>query len=103
EPGFTAFLQADPAATPPTATSAIPGNNILPGVAGNPFTTSLGASYSVVVLNNRADTGGVTDTDSAVLIRSTGYGPDGAKAVIEWEVRSNFNFQPSGRPCPAYG
>lgn len=82
----------------------IPGNNIANGVAGNLFDSDMQGWYSVQILNNRTDTGFAagTDNDSRVIIRSTGYGPNGAIAVLEWEI-SAANITGLGRPCPGYG
>jgi hypothetical protein len=82
----------------------VPGNNVGIGGAGNLFSADMRGAYTVQVLNNRADpkyaTG--TDGDARVVIRSTGYGPNGAVAVIEWEI-SAANITGLGRPCPQYG
>ena len=58
------------------------------------------ASFSVAIYNNRNDTGWAagTDADKQIVIRSTGYGPNGAMAVIEWEI-SAANVTGLGRPC----
>lgn len=99
--GWTAFVSPGNAA-PPQPTGIV-GNNQLPGTSDNPFTASLQAHYKVEILNNRSDSGfaGGTDTDSRVIIRSTGYGPDGAVAIIEWEVTTSVST--ASRPCPNYG
>jgi hypothetical protein len=95
--GFTALLQ-----TGATSPDAIAGNNRLPGQAGNPFSSDLSAYYRVEIDNNRNDTGYATqtDTDHRVVIRATGYGPDGATAIIEWDVQSAGGRV--RRPCPVY-
>lgn len=95
--GFTALLQAGQ-----TSPEAIAGNNKLPGDAANPFSHDLHAYYRVEITNNRGDSGYAagTDTDRRVVIRSTGYGPDGATAILEWDVQSaGGHIQ---RPCPVY-
>lgn len=81
----------------------IPGNNIPNGVAGNLFNPDMQGWYSVQILNNRTDAGFAagTDQDSRVIIHSTGYGPNGAIAVIEWEINA-ANITGLGRPCPGY-
>jgi hypothetical protein len=81
----------------------ITGNNIAAGGPGNPFSSDLPASYSVEILNNRSDSGFTsgTDTDKRVIIRSTGYGPDRAVAILEWEIQSSAST--TQRPCPTYG
>jgi len=82
----------------------LPGNNQLNGAAGNLFSPDIMGWYSVTVLNNRGDTGYATgdDNDKRIVIRSTGYGPNGAVAIIEWEITA-ANVTGLGRPCPGYG
>lgn len=94
--GWTAALEE-------TAWEGIVGNNAPHGSEENPFSADLPATYSVEILNNRSDSGFSTgqDTDKRVIIRSTGYGPDRAVAVIEWEVQSSAST--TQRPCPTYG
>jgi hypothetical protein len=91
------------AALASAAWDSIAGNNAEPGEDGNPFSTDMHASYSIEILNNTDDTGysGGTDTDQRVIIRSTGYGPERAVAVLEWEVQSSAST--TQRPCPTYG
>lgn len=81
----------------------LPGNNQLNGDAGNLFSTDVQGWYSVQILNNRGDTGFATgdDNDKRVVIRATGYGPNGAVAVIEWEITAQ-NVTGLGRPCSMY-
>lgn len=94
--GWTALLTS-------TALDAVPGNNAQPGTPENPFSTDMQASYTIEIFNNRSDSGfsSGTDTDKRVIIRSTGYGPERAVAVIEWEVQSSAST--TQRPCPTYG
>jgi hypothetical protein len=98
--GWSAFVKAnnvDP------VSPAIPGNNAMYAAPGNLFSADIRGAYSVIVLNNRSDTGFAagTDQDARVIIRSTGYGPNGAIAVIEWEITAS-NITGLGRPCPQY-
>jgi hypothetical protein len=81
----------------------LPGNNQDVGAAGNLFTSDIQGWYSVQILNNRGDTGFATgdDNDKRVVIRSTGYGPNGAVAVIEWEITGQ-SVTGLGRPCSVY-
>lgn len=82
--------------------TTITGNNIAVGASGNPFTNDVLAYYTVEIYNNRSDIGGLnTDTDSRVVIRSTGYGPDGAISTIEWDVAASGGTVQ--RPCSTYG
>jgi hypothetical protein len=72
--------------------SGIFGNNLQPGQAGHPFAAATSglelAWYHVEILNNRSDPkfGEGLDDDATVVLRSTGHGPDGSVAVIEYEV-----------------
>ena len=81
----------------------LPGNNQINGATGNLFSTDIGGWYSVQILNNRSDSGFATgdDNDKRVVIRSTGYGPNGSVAVIEWEITAQ-NVLGIGRPCSVY-
>jgi hypothetical protein len=64
------------------------GNGVLPGILGNPFSPDLNAWYEVEIVNNRNDPGPLPgDNDKQVIIRSTGHGPQGSLAIIEWEVQ----------------
>lgn len=82
--------------------TAISGNGVAHGVGGNPFSSDIQVDYEVLILNNPDDPGFATgdDTDSVVILRSTGRGPAGAVAILEVE------FQPSsdgaGIPCSGY-
>jgi hypothetical protein len=81
----------------------LPGNNQDIGTPGNVFSPDILGSYSVQILNNRSDTGFATgnDNDKRVVIHSTGYGPNGAVAVIEWEITGQ-SVTGLGRPCSVY-
>jgi hypothetical protein len=81
----------------------LPGNNQQDGAAGNLFSADIQGWYSVQIFNNRNDTGFTTgdDNDKRVVIRSTGYGPNGAVAAIEWEIVAQ-NITGLGRPCGVY-
>jgi Tfp pilus assembly protein PilX len=81
----------------------LPGNNQQNGAAGNLFSADVMGWYSVTVYNNRSDSGYATgdDNDKRVVIRATGYGPNGAIAVIEWEISAQ-NITGLGRPCSVY-
>jgi len=82
--------------------AAIPGNDRLPGDGDNPFAVELSAYYHVEIYNNRSDSGYATgtDNDKRIVIVSTGYGPDGAMAKIEWDVQAAGGLV--RRPCPVY-
>jgi hypothetical protein len=99
--GWTAYVtpnNANPKSPP------VPGNNVQPGQAGNLFTPGMQLWYSVQIFNNKTDSGFAAgiDNDKRVIVRSTGYGPNGAVAAIEWEISAG-NVSGLGRPCPGYG
>jgi hypothetical protein len=76
----------------PLATSVLPSNGALPTTPNNLFSPDQNAWFSVAILNNANDIGfsdptGSNDLDGQVIIQSTGHGPQGAMAIIEWEVR----------------
>jgi hypothetical protein len=65
----------------------IPGNGVQPGASGNLLSEDQQGWYEVMLLNNPGDPGGTaSDTDSTLVIQSTGYGPNGAMRRLEWEV-----------------
>jgi hypothetical protein len=99
--GWTAFVS--PSNTNPPQPS-VPGNNQDVGTSGNLFSADMPGWYSVQVLNNRNDSGFASgnDNDKRVVIRSTGYGPNGAVAVVEWEITGQGAAGLS-RPCSVYG
>jgi hypothetical protein len=98
--GWSAFVSAKNA-NPPSPT--FPGNNAAAGTSGNLFTSDIIGSYSVQIYNNLGDSGYAagTDNDMRVIIHSTGYGPNGAVAVIEWDI-SGQNATGLNRPCSVY-
>jgi hypothetical protein len=98
--GWASFVSPGNASPPQPA---IAGNNQAVGSTANPFSSDMLGWYSVQILNNRADSGYATgaDNDKRVVIRSTGYGPNGAIAVIEWEITGQ-NATGLGRPCSVY-
>lgn len=98
--GWTALISANNDS--PQAPADIIGNDQPSGDTDNPLSADLGAWYHVEIYNNRSDLGfaGGTDQDSRVIIRSTGHGPDGAIAIIEWEITSNVLTMQ--RPCTNY-
>jgi hypothetical protein len=88
----------------PQMPADLAGNGAQPGDSDNVFSEDMVAWYEVEILNNRDDPGYATgdDMDRTVIIRSTGHGPNGTTAQIEWQVMTNRGAQP-GRPCPSYG
>jgi len=99
---WSAFVE--PNNTAPQSPGDIVGNGALPGDAGNLFATDVNAWYEVEVLNNLDDNGFAAgdDTDGRVIIRSTGHGPDGAVAQVEWSVAVTLSGPPEPH-CPGYG
>ncbi len=97
--GWSTYVAANGAATPLAAI----GNNVAPGVTGNPLDLDVRSSYTVEVYNNRSDPGYAAgnDLDNRVVVRSTGHGPNGAVAIIEWDLQAGT--QSTARPCPGYG
>jgi hypothetical protein len=87
-------------ASPPKPTE-IPGNQKQPGDPQNLF--KMNAWYEVEILNNRADPSFAAgaDMDGDLIIRSTGHGPDGATAQVEWEINGN-RATAASTPCPSY-
>ena len=74
---------------------AFPANGAQPGNPANPFTADQNAWFNVEILNNRDDPSFDlaigSDGDGQLIIRSTGHGPQGSVAIIEWEVRRFAN------------
>ena len=89
----------------PRSDLPIPGNNAAPGAAGNMFSPDMQASYTITILNNPSDAGfaltPAEDKDKRVIIRATGYGPNGSLAVIEWEISAN-GITGIAVPCDVY-
>jgi hypothetical protein len=98
--GWTAYVSPSNASPPQPN---IPGNNQDVGAAGNPFSLDMQGAYQIEILNNPSDPGFAAgqDTDKRVTIRATGYGPDGATAVLEWELTGQ-SVTGLGRPCSVY-
>jgi hypothetical protein len=76
----------------PDITPLVPSSGARPGNASNLFDRDQNAWYEILLLNNRDDpsfgTGtGTNDTDGIVIIRSTGHGPQGSLAIVEWTVQ----------------
>lgn len=105
---WTAFVDKDNANPPIPA--GIYGNEVQSG-AGNPF--SYNAWYRVRIKNNPADPGfsldppsvtpaNILDQDARVTLEVTGFGPNGARVVLEVDVVANNADRLAGRPCPSY-
>jgi Tfp pilus assembly protein PilX len=76
----------------------------LPGTPDNPFSPDQNAWFSVQLINNLDDPGLATgdDTDAQIIIRSTGHGPQGSVAIVEWEIRRFAHPNPSQTPPDAW-
>ncbi len=83
--------------------NGIPGNGVRPGQPGNIFSADMVAWYQVEIVNNVDDPGFAagTDDDKSVIVRSTGHGPNGSTAQVEWRI-SPAAFAGGGQPCPGY-
>lgn len=92
----------------------LPSNGALPGTPNNLFSPDLNAWFLVELVNNRSDdhykstpTPGPgyanpdNDHDGVVIIRSTGNGPQGSVAVVEWEVQRIAPVYPPSPPAPS--
>lgn len=99
---WSAFVE--PANVSPQSPTNIVGNGALPGQPGNLFGADINGWYAVEILNNRDDAGyqAGDDQDGRVVIRSTGHGPNGAVAQVEWQV-GLATLGGGDRPCPGYG
>jgi len=99
--GWSAYVTPsnDPNQIVALGTPTLPSSGAQPGTADNPFSADQNAWYSVKILNNRNDPGFAdgTDTDGQVIIQSTGNGPQGSVAIIEWEVQ---RIPPAAPPAP---
>lgn len=82
----------------------LPGNGAAPGAAAGLLSADTQGWYEVEILNNRGDPGFAAgqDADARVIVRATGHGPNGALAVLEWDI-SGAGALARGRPCPGYG
>jgi hypothetical protein len=99
---WSAFVE--PSNISPQMPADILGNQAMPGTPENLFSTDITAWYEVEVLNNLDDDGYTLgdDEDGRVIIRSTGHGPNGTVARVEWQIGVQITGA-GGRPCPGYG
>jgi hypothetical protein len=104
EEGVSWSALVSPSNSSPISPSDVVGNGVPNGESGNPFSTDTQAWYEIEILNNETDSGFALgeDRDRRLIIRSTGHGPDGTTAKVEWEVRDN-NTGTGGQHCPTYG
>jgi Tfp pilus assembly protein PilX len=99
--GWTSYVSPNNSAI--QSPGQIPGNNRLPGDAGSLLSADMNGWFKVEILNDRADTGYAAgqDINSRVIIRSTGYGPDGAMAQVEWDIAVGAGGS-LATPCASY-
>jgi hypothetical protein len=90
--GWAAYVPQDGA--PRTLlTAELPSNGALSGSPNNLFSPDMNSFFVVEIVNNRSDAHylgfapPLSDDDGIVIIRSTGHGPQGSLAVVEWEVQ----------------
>lgn len=88
--GWTPYLKGNiPVAPDPL----FPTNRAMPGTGGNPFSPDQNAWFDIQLINNSTDPGynpnpnTDKDTDWQIVIQSTGHGPLGSVAIVEWEVK----------------
>jgi hypothetical protein len=70
----------------------IPSNDVLPGLPNNLFSPDQHAWFDIQFYNNRNDPlfnapSTQCDGDGRLIIRTTGHGPQGSVAIVEWEVQ----------------
>ena len=92
---------------PPLLPLPFPSNGAAPGTPNNLLSPDQNAWYLVEALNNRNDPGfrpdlnSNTDNDKQLILRSTGHGPQGSVAIVEWEVR--WESKPPSEPLILLG
>ena len=91
---WSAYVTANNLPPFPPITPLVPSSGVPPGDPSgrNLFDRDQNAWYEIQLLNNRDDpsfgTGtGTNDSDGIVIIRSTGHGPQGSLAIVEWTVQ----------------
>ena len=103
--GWSRFVKRRNEDVVPVRTADLPSNGALPNDPGknNPFSADQNAWYTVSIYNNRDDPNYDStnatdqDADGRVIIRSTGTGPQGSVAIVEWEVQRT-NWTSSANP-----
>ena len=85
--------------------SAIAGNGAQPGDSNYLFSADRQSWYEVEIRNNVSDPGFTDgeDDDSRVVIRSTGYGPNSARVILEVEVSGRNLAADANQVCAGYG
>jgi len=87
----------------PAVAAQLPSSGALPGTTNNLFSPDQNAWFVIEFLNNRDDNGFAagTDEDGRIVIRATGHGPQGALAIIEWQVKRTDGWSPPPPSPPA--
>lgn len=86
----------------------IPSNDAAPTAPNNLLSPDQNAWFDIQLYNNRDDPGfaagaGSNDTDGRIVIRTTGHGPQGSLAIIEWEVqRTDYTRGWPSPPAPPF-
>src|ERR1041384_3967480 len=109
-PGWTAWSSyVTPRNLPPfpDITPLVPSSGAQPGNASNLLDRDQNAWSEIQLLNNRDDpsfgTGaGTNETDGIVIIRSTGHGPQGSLAIVEWTVQRVGFWASAAGTAPAF-
>lgn len=92
--GWSAYVKPRNESVVPVDPADIPSNDALPGTPNNLFSPDQNAWFDIQLLNNRDDPGfavsppppGGNDQDGRIIIRTTGHGPQGSVAIVEWEI-----------------
>jgi hypothetical protein len=99
------YLTANNAPPLVLMSSVIPSSDAPPtDRTNNLFSVDQQAWFHIDVLNNRDDPGfatntGTCDTDGILILRSTGHGPQGSVAIVEWRVQ-RIGYRGSQTPVP---
>ena len=101
---WSAYLKQGNANVVSVPTTDIPSNDVLPGLPNNLFSADQRAWFDIQFYNNRNDPlfaapDGQCDGDGRLIIRTTGHGPQGSVAIIEWEVQ-RIDYTPGLVPVP---
>lgn len=102
--GWSAYVTRSNNNVVSVATALIPSNGVAARQPGNLFGNDQSASYDIQLFNNRDDPGFAAasnnDTDGRIIIRVTGRGPQGALAILEWEVQRVSFWREAGAALP---
>jgi hypothetical protein len=103
--GWSQFVLPANIGVVPLGAPLLPSSGAFPGTPNNPFGADQNAWYSVEIFNNRDDPwfarpAQPNDGDGIIIIRSTGRGPQGSVAILEWQVRRTHDPPPPVPPPP---